>query len=358
MNKKLLTAAFAALAFFGCSDDDDCEVCTSTSTSGGSTNVVKEGTGTVYTAAQAVSYLTQNDSTFLKMNEAYCEYDYGATGLEFTWYEIEDDEEATYYLYNIANDSLYLVYAYCDDYDDDYKCLDGGIAVEADYATLYYGENTSIEGYWKDLGLEIEEGEYTQYLSAYLADVEFTADSVYTHLYASDDYPYGAINMIEEALEYAFDVWPDLELDDDYNLVVDESDENWLSIFDVGSDTLTMVIYGDTVGFTWAYAANSAEYGYEYTLTGNGTSCNNFYWYSPIDDRAENCNLEGYATRKRYNDDEFYDCAQNVLSSTNELLSDDDDYYDKTSDVDKVEKARVAFNKAVDAQLRAAKRKK
>lgn len=355
MNKKLLTAAFAALAFFGCSDDDDdCEVCAS-STSGGSTNVVKEGTGTVYTAAQTVSYVTQNDSTFLKINDAYCDYDYGATGLEFTWYEDDWAEDGTYYLYSIANDSLYLTYAYYDCQDED--CETGVIEVDADYSTLYYGENTSIEGYWKDLGIEIEEGEYTQYLSAYLTDVEFTADSVYTHLYASDNYPYGAISMIEDALEVAFDVWPDVELDDDYNVVVD-GDEDWFSVFDVSDDSLTMTIYGDTVGLKWAYAANSAEYGYEYTLTGNGTSCNNFYWHAYISDRAENCNLEGYATRYRYNDTEFADCAQNVLSSTNELLGYDDDYYDKTADVNKLEKARVAFTKAVDSQLRAAKRKK
>lgn len=354
MNKKLILAAFAALAFFGCSDDDDdCEVCSSTSSS---TNTVKEGTGTVYTMARSISYVTQNDSSFIKIQEGYCDYEYGATGVEFTWYELEDDEEATYYYYEIANDSLYLTYAYCDDFDEDYMCEEGGIDVEADYSTIYYGSNSSITGEWKDLGIEIEDGEYTQYLSAYMTDLEFTEDSVYENLYASDNYPYGAISTLEDAFEVAFYVWPDLELDDDYNIVVDEDDEDWLSILDATDDSLTLTVYGDTLGFKWAYAANSAEYGYEYTLSGNGTSCENFYWAAYLDDRQENCNLEGWATRRRYNDDAFYECAQGVVSSTNEIL-DEDDYYDKTSDVNKLEKARVAFTKAVDTQLRLGKRK-
>ena len=348
MNKKLILAAFAALAFFGCSDDDDdCEVCSSTSSS---TNTVKEGSGTVYTTARSVSYITQNDSTFLKMPDSYCDYDYGATGLEFTWYESDDDEDATYYYYEVANDSLYLTYAYYSDYY-------GTIRLDADYSSIYYGENSDITGEWKDLGIEIEDGEYTQYLSAYLTDIEFTADSVYENLYASDNYPYGAINTLEDAFEVAFDVWPDLELDDDYNVVVDEDDEDWLSILDATDDSLTLTVYGDTLGFKWAYAANSAEYGYEYTLSGNGTSCENFYWHSYLSDNEANCNLEGYATRYRYNDEAFYECAQGVVSSTNEILDNEDDYYDKTSDVNKLEKARVAFTKAVDTQLRLGKRK-
>lgn len=306
-----ISLLLALAAFVACSDDDDSSSSNSHSNSGLNSSVSSTRSDDYYVYAEPLSYVAQDDETFVVVSEDRCDVELdeeeGSFTLEYEW-----DSYDEVYQYWVANDSLYLVGGY----------ESGGEYKSEGYGDVYYGENDSLYGYWMDLFLSYNQGKvYEDDVTEeeFYEDEEFTADSVYHFFYANEAY----VDSEHEILWYAlYLIWGfDSQVEEyegsklETSYGKDDDDISGLSFADVGDNSVTAIYDGDTLAIDSLFpVASSSGTGFKFVVTSGGATCD-FAVYGAVITEKASCNATGFDAALTSNEDEFTACIQEILAS-------------------------------------------